>query len=590
MSESFDAVIRNGTVVDGSGSEAYTADIAISGGVIHSIGKVEGTGRTEVDATGKIVTPGFIDVHTHYDGHVTWGDTLRPSTHHGVTTVVIGNCGLGFAPCKPSQRDMLVTLMEGIEDIPRDVMTAGLPWKWETFPEFMDFLSSRSFDADVAVLVPHAAIRVYVMGERATSDGIATPEDLEQMTALVAEAVRAGAIGVATSRHYLDCGSDGKQAPHVKANREELLALARGLKLANGGIFQVIPRMVDFLAQEEIGKLGQEQFVKEELDLFREISEVSGRPLTYSLMDSSWVPGLYAHALRETQRVNDEHGTRIKPQVFPRPIGMLIGLDLSVHPFKFHPSYMQIKDLPLAERVAIMRDPEFRKKLLSEEPDNEVAGPLGMVHVHLSQQGFQLGNPPRYTLEPERSMRFEAERRGVSNFEVALDWLLEMDGRNLYAAPGGNVGSPTLDDCGVMLKDPNAIVGLGDGGAHSGFVSDASFPTTLLGYWARDRKGEGKISLPLAVNLLSYRNAEAFGMADRGLLAPGMRADLNIIDFARLDTCLPETIWDLPANERRVTQHAQGYVATMLRGEFTSLSDQSTGATPGGLVRYKNAA
>jgi N-acyl-D-amino-acid deacylase len=585
MVQAYDVVIRNGTIVDGSGREPYIADIGITGQLIGTIGKIDETGRSELDATGKIVTPGFIDPHTHYDGQVTWGKSLRPSTHHGVTTVMLGNCGVGFAPCRPDQRETLVTLMEGIEDIPEIVMTEGMPWKWETFPDYLNFIGARAFDADIAAYVPHAALRVYVMGDRAKAGEKATPEDLKEMTRLVAEAMRAGAFGVATSRNLMHRGSDGKMAPHVQSDREELLALAAGLKEAEKGVFQVIPQMIDYAERQAIATEGQAQFVKRELELFREIAELSGRPVTYSLTDAVGMSGIYEHALRETQRLNTQYGVQIKPQVFPRPIGMLIGLELSVHPFMYHSSYLQIQHLPLHERVAKMREPAFRKQLLSEEIDLVAAGDKGPMFVEVALGGFQLDDPPWYTLEPERSLRVQAEQRGVSPFEIALDWLLEKNGKNVYLAPGGNVGSPTLENVADMLEDPNIILGLGDGGAHYGSVCDAGFPTTLLGYWVRDRKDKRRISLPTAINMLTHRNADVFGMTDRGLLKPGLRADINVIDLEHLDNRLPETIFDLPANGRRVTQRASGYVATMVRGAFTQLADEPTGATPGALVR-----
>ncbi|MBB6124217.1 N-acyl-D-amino-acid deacylase family protein [Sphingobium subterraneum] len=585
MTQALDVVIRGGTVVDGSGGEPYRADVGIVGDTISVVGKIDDVGRVEVDATGQFVTPGFIDPHTHYDAQVTWSHSLRPSTYHGVTTVVMGNCGVGFAPCKPQHRDILVTLMEGIEDIPEIVMTEGMPWQWETFPNYLDFIGARAFDADVAAYLPHAALRVYVMGERAKASEKATEQDLAQMTAIVAEAVRAGAIGVSTSRNLMHRGSDGNMAPHVQSDRDELLALARGLKEAGRGVFQIIPQMIDHAAQHQVAVEGQPQFVARELALFREIAQTSGGPVTFSLTDAAWAPGIYTHALEESARVNAEHGTQIRPQIFPRPIGMLIGLDLSVHPFMYHPTYLRIKDLPVDERVAILRRPETRKQLLSEEPDTTTAGAKGAAYVSIALEGYRLGNPPRYTLGPDRSLRAEAERRNVSLFEVALDWLLDGDGTTMYLAPGGNVGSETLENVAEMLHDPNAIVGLGDGGAHYGSVCDAGFPTTLLGYWVRDRQGEGQIPLGKAINMLSRRNAELFGFMDRGLIAPGMRADLNIIDLDRIDAQMPEVVRDLPADGRRITQRAVGYTATMLRGTFTHRGDVPTGATPGGLVR-----
>lgn len=593
MTPAPDLVIRNGLVVDGSGRDAFRADVAISGGRIQSVGDVPSRGREEIDATGLIVTPGFIDIHTHYDGQATWSQSLRPSTQHGVTTVIMGNCGVGFAPCRPHQRETLVTVMEGVEDIPEVVMTEGVPWKWETFPEYLDFIAKRSFDADVAAYVPHAAIRVFVMGERARAGEPATKADLEQMTQIVAEAVRAGAIGVATSRNLMHRGSDGEPAPHVKSDREELLALARGLRQAGRGVFQVIPRLLDALAQfdDEFGLDAEAAALADrELDLLREVAEVSGRPVTFSLMDTDWAPGLYSRVLTESRRLNAQHGTEIKPQVFPRPLGILVGLELSVHPFKFHPSYLRIKHLPLAERVARLREPEFRRQLLSEEVDQEAAGPKGAVHIRFALNGFRLGEPPRYTLEKDRSLLAEAEARGVPPLEVALDWLLEKDGKNIYLAPAGNLNSPTLENVAEMLADPNVLIGLGDGGAHYGTVCDAGFPTTLLAYWVRDRRGTGRLPLPSAINLLTGRSAQFFDLHDRGRIEPGLRADINLIDLEGLDALLPETIYDLPAGGRRVTQRAKGYAATIVAGEVTYRDGVATGVTPGRLIKPERQA
>jgi N-acyl-D-aspartate/D-glutamate deacylase len=582
-----DLIIRGGRVVDGSGAAPFEADVAVDGGKIAAVGKIDGPAKQEIDARGMIVTPGFVDIHTHYDGQVTWGESLRPSTHHGVTTVVMGNCGVGFAPCRPEQRSTLVTVMEGVEDIPEVVMTAGVPWKWETFPEYLDFVGSRHYDADVAAYVPHGAIRVYVMGERAATGEPPTPEDLDKMTALVAEAVRAGAMGVGTSRTLMHQGSDGKPAPHVRSDRPEMLALAKGLKEAGAGMFQLVPRITDALLAhytELAAGADTVDFLDREMDVLREVAEASGRPLTFSLVDIPSAPRLWSETLDRVRRLN-EQGLNVTGQIYPRPVGLWIGLTLTIHPFKFHPTYLKIAHLPLAERVAELRKPEVKARLLSESMDREAAGRKGPMYMEYAINGYRLGDPPVYTLERDRSLIAEAEDRGISPYEVALEWLLEKDGENVYMAPGSNFSTPMLESVAEMLGDDHTLLGLGDGGAHYGTVCDASYATTLLSYWARDRKGDDRIPLPVVVNYLSRRNALAMGMQDRGLIAPGLRADINVIDFDGLTIHPPEVVHDLPAGGRRLTQRAKGYVATLVAGEVTQRNDEPTGARPGRLVR-----
>ena len=586
MNPPFDMVIKNGLIVDGSGGSPFRGDVAIRAGKIEAVGDVRGESREVIDATNHIVTPGFVDIHTHYDGQVTWESTLKPSTSHGVTTVVMGNCGVGFAPCRPTQRDMLVKVMEGVEDIPEIVLTAGIPWKWESFAEYLDFLSARQYDVDCAAYVPHAAIRVYVMGERAAAGQLPTQQDLSQMTELVAAAVRAGAVGVATSRTLMHCDSTGAPAPHVKSERDELLALARGLRLGGGGTFQVVPRVIDLMLKGAIAEPDDPAvaaFIRQEVALLQDIAETSGGPVSYSLTDVREAPGLHMAMLRQTEALNDR-GLDVRAQVFPRPIGLLVGLELTLHPFKHHPSYVKIAHLPLATRVERLRDPSFRRQLLSEQPDPSVASPVQLMLARRCLNAYQMGDHPNYNLDTQPSVTHEAARRQISTSEVALEWLLENDGHAILFAPAANFTGPNLDSVLEMLEHRDTLIGLGDGGAHCGALCDASYPTTVLSYWVRDRVGS-RLQLAQAVAYLSRRNALAIGLKDRGLIAPGMKADLNVIQFDKLNVLPPEVAYDLPAQGRRVLQRAEGYAATLINGIITRRNDQPTGATPGRLVR-----
>lgn len=592
MNHQPDLVIRGGCVVDGAGSEPLDADVAIQGDRIVAIGEIAHRGTREIDARGMIVTPGFVDIHTHYDGQVTWEESLRPSTSHGVTTVVMGNCGVGFAPCKPQDRKTLINLMEGVEDIPEIVMTRGVPWEWRSFSQYLDYIERRTFDADVVALLPHAPVRVFVMGERAATGEPPTRDDLRAMTAIVAGAVRAGAIGVSTSRTIMHQGADGRPAPHVRSDRDEMAALALGLRNAGGGVFQLTPRLSDATLEPHAGSennAGSPSFIAQELELLREMAEISGGPLTFSLVDIPGSPGLYRQVL-ETLTAMNGGDRRVTAQIFPRPVGLLIGLDVSINPFMFHPSYLAIRHLPLADRVATMKTPHMRSRLFAESADPIAAGRKGPMYITRALNGFRLGDPPDYTLDPSRSLLVEARSRGVEPAEVALEWLLEEEGRHIYMAPAVNFSSPDLESVWRMLTHRDTLVGLGDGGAHCGVICDAGYPTTLLSHWVRDRDGPMRLPLTSAVNFLSRRNALAFGLDDRGLIAPGMKADINVIDLANLRASPPRTVYDLPAGGRRITQAAQGYVATLVAGEITQLDGRPTGARPGRLVRGGQAS
>lgn len=591
MSETCDLLIRNGTLLDGSGADPVHADVAIVGGCIHSVGRAAAKmrARSELDASGCLVTPGFVDIHTHYDGQVTWESRLAPSSNHGVTTVLMGNCGVGFAPCRPDQHDLLIQVMEGVEDIPEVVMREGIPWEWETFPQYLDFVGRRAFDVDCAAYLPHAALRVYVMGKRAAEGDAATERELDDMSRLVTDAMRAGAMGVATSRTLLHRTSGGDLAPHVKSGRQELLALARGLRWANKGVFQLITHVQDQMLAQHVqdGDLHAQDFVSSEIALLREIVEVSGRPLSFSLVDVPEAPGVWQQVLDLVERANNE-GSAIKGQIYPRPIGLLFGLDLSLHPFSLHPSYRLIENLPLSQRVQAMRDPAVRKRILAERPDPNHRNPLQRYLVDRSLDSYQFGDPPNYDPPAESALAAVAARRGESRTAVALDWLLERDGTNILYLPINNFTGGNLDNVYRMLTHRDTLIGLGDGGAHYGMICDASFPTFLLAYWTRDRAGP-RIDLPAAVHALTQRNAVAIGLHDRGLIAPGLRADLNVIDYERLRLRMPEVRRDLPARGRRLFQTAEGYRATVVGGQVTYMDGRHTGALPGRLVRGPRA-
>jgi len=568
---SFDTVIRNGQVFDGSGGESFQADVAITDGKIVEVGKVTGHGAEEIDARGKIVTPGFVDIHTHYDGQITWEHRLSPSSYHGVTTVVMGNCGVGFAPCKSEHRDLLVHVMEGVEDIPEVVMAQGLPWNWESFPQYLDALEDRHSDMDFAAQLAHAPVRVNVMGQRGADREKPTAEEMDKMTDLVAEAIGAGAMGVTTSLSLAHRTTAGELAPTVEAEYPELLALAKGLRKAGAGVFQMIPSAT----------AGGDPVA--DMSLMRSLVEASGgRPLSYTLLNSTHMPDAHRQLMVTMEQATAD-GLPIRGQVFPRPVGVLLGLDLSFHPFRFSPSYTAIEHLPLAERVAAMCDPAMRARLLAEEPQH--SNPNFLYFVHQVDNLYALGNPPDYEPEPSQCLGEQAKRLGISSKELVYDLLLENDGANTLFLPAANYLGDSLESVQEMLEHPDTLIGLGDGGAHYGMICDSSFPTSLLAYWTRDRQRGPTLPLTWAVNALSHRNALAIGLEDRGLIAKGMKADLNVIDYNRLQLLPPSVNHDLPAGGRRLSQSAEGYELTMVSGVVTYRNGQPTAALPGRLVR-----
>ncbi|MBX3595026.1 amidohydrolase family protein [Sphingomonas sp.] len=570
----YDIVIRNGTIHDGEGGAPRVADVAIEGQVIAAIGRIDGSGREEIDATGMLVTPGFVDVHTHYDGQASWSDRLGPTSLHGVTTVVMGNCGVGFAPCRPHQRDILVEVMEGVEDVPEVVMIQGVPWNWETFPDYLDAMAERRLDVDFAAQLPHSALRVYVMGERAASFDPPTADDLARMRELTAEAIRAGAVGISTSRNMLHRTTQGAPIPSLFSEEVELNALAAGLCDAGAGVFQLIPNVDNPPA--------------EEFRLMRRIAEVARRPLSYSLMQ---LPSGDPEAWRDSidlmaQAVAD--GLPIRAQVAPRGVGTLYGLDLSFNPFMLHPSFRAIAQLPLAEKVARMRDPAFRAQLLSEQADE--SDPMTLRRIAGARESYPLGDPPNYEPDPSERVDRKAAALGKSYEEHVYDLLLERDGRALLFWPVANYRHGDSRAVREMLGDPNTVMALADGGAHYGLVCDSSFPTYFLTRWVRDASGDERFDLADGIAQLTGKPADLVGFGDRGRLKPGYKADVNVIDFDRLTLSAPEMRHDLPAGGKRLDQGAEGYVATIVSGEITYRNGAPTGALPGRLVRGQQSA
>lgn len=567
MSATPDLVIRGGTVIDGSGERPFTADVAVYRGVITEIGKVSARGRQEIDADGLLVTPGFVDIHTHYDGQVTWDSRLTPSSLHGVTTVVMGNCGVGFAPVRPDHHEMLIRLMEGVEDIPGVVLSEGLDWRWSSFPEYLDAVARVPHDIDICAQVPHGALRVFVMGERGANREPATEGEIAEMNRLMREALAAGAIGFSSSRTLNHRTSTGDPTPTLTAAEGELRGIARGLRDARAGVMEMISDFEDMDA---------------EFSTFCRMVEDSGRPMTISVAQRDHAPENWKRLLERIESAAGR-GLPMKGQVCGRPIGTLLGLQGSLHPYVACPSYREIAGKPLAERVRIMRDPEFRKRLLSEQPIK--SGRLAVNYVAKGyHKMFRLGDPPDYEPDPSQSIAAQASREGRKPEEMVYDILLENDGRELLYFPLLNYTEFNLDNARKMITHPNTVFGLGDGGAHVATICDASFPTYALTHWGRDRKSD-RLELPWLIKRQTRDTAAAVGLLDRGLLAPGMKADINVIDFNRLKLRRPYMVHDLPANGRRLMQKAEGYVATIVSGEIAYRDGEPTDALPGKLVR-----
>jgi N-acyl-D-aspartate/D-glutamate deacylase len=568
-----DLVIRGGTVYDGSGAEPYAADVAIDGDRVTLVGDVNDSGREEIDATGKIVTPGFVDIHTHFDGQVTWDPILAPSTYHGVTTIVTGNCGVGFAPCKPEQRDWLIGLMEGVEDIPGTALHEGINWEWETFPEYLDVLEGKPLAVDVATQIPHGAVRAFVMGQRGADHETASAEEVQEMAQIVGEAIEAGALGFSTSRTEKHKDSKGILTPTITAHEDELLGIASAVGATGKGVLQGISDFYDF---------------DTEFDLFKRMSKTADRPISLTIEQQDARPEWWVQLLDGISEAQAE-GVDMYGQVPPRATGVLLGLTASLNPFLLYPPYHPLADLPLEEKVAAMRDPEVKAAMLAAEPV-DMGVPLLAEILYGFHKLFLLGTPPNYEPSPEDSFAARAEREGVTVQELIYDALLVNDGKALLYHPLMNYEPGNLDHVKKMLDHPYTVFGLGDAGAHCGALCDASFPTTLIQHWGRDRSRGERIPLQTLVKMQTSETAAQVGLNDRGLLKPGYKADVNVIDFDNLTLHHPEIVYDLPAGGKRLVQKASGYEATIIAGKVAFREGESTGELNGKLIRGAQTA
>lgn len=568
MAIEFELVLRGGTVIDGTGGPPYLSDIGITGGRIAAIGRDLARGAEEIEARDKIITPGFVDVHTHYDAQATWSSRLTPSSWNGVTTVLLGNCGVGFAPCLPERRDMLVKLMEGVEDIPEVVLTEGLPWSWQSFPEFLDALAVRPYDIDIAAQVPHAALRVHVMGERGAAREPATEADRTEMARLAAEGIRAGALGFSTSRTLNHRTLAGEPTPTLNAAEAELRAIAEAVGEAGTGWLQVVS---DFDEPDA------------EFDMLRRLVAGSGRPMTITLLQNGAHPDEWRRLLDRIGDANRD-GLRMTGQVRSRPTSVLLSFELSQNPFMGRPSYKRIAHLPFPERLAALRTPAFRARLLDEAAEDDTTDRAARRAERWAQI-FPLGDPPEYEPAPEDSIAARAARVGQAADELAYDIMLQRDGRTILYLPVTNYVAGNLDVVREMMSDPHTLLGLGDGGAHVGIMCDATATSYTLTHWTRDRARGGLFPLAWAVKRLTHDNAAAIGLDDRGLIRAGRKADINVIDYDRMALRAPEMVYDMPAGGKRLIQRTDGFVATIVSGVPIYREGQPTGALPGRLVR-----
>jgi N-acyl-D-amino-acid deacylase len=575
----YDLIIRGGKIVDGTGREPYLGDVAVSNGLIAAVGEVvEGEATQVIDATDRLVTPGFVDIHTHYDGQVTWDDQMSPSSGHGVTTLVMGNCGVGFAPVRPGQEDWLIQLMEGVEDIPGTALVEGMSWGWETFPEYLDVLEQRRLSVDVGTQVAHGAVRGYVMGERGARNEPATPEDIAQMRAIVREAIEAGALGVTTSRVLGHRAMDGEPVPGTFAAHDELFALGYALRDAGTGVFELAPAGAD----------GQDVIkAPVEMAWMRKLSAEIGRPVTFAMNQVSDDPEQWRMLLNESLEACGD-GSQCYPQVAARPFGMLLGLQTH-QAFAKRPTFVALAHLPLPELVARLREPEVRAAILAEEnlpTDYSLMwdGMAAAIEGFLSRV-YPLGTIPDYEPRPEHSVIKLAKAKGVTPLELFYDLMLEDEGRAMMILPMYNYAWESHDVIREMLLHPQSVSGLSDGGAHCGMICDASIPTYMLTHWARDRSRGERLPLEFVVKKQTKDTATLYGLGDRGSLEVGLRADLNVIDFDNLRLNAPWMAHDLPAGGRRLLQDADGYDYTIVAGEVTRDHGKDTGARPGRLLR-----
>ncbi|MCO5322235.1 MAG: amidohydrolase family protein [Microthrixaceae bacterium] len=569
----FDLVISGGTVIDGTGAEPVQADVGITDGSIAEVGQGLGPARRVVDATGAVVTPGFVDIHTHYDGQATWDPFLSPSCWHGVTTVVMGNCGVGFAPVQPDRHEWLIGLMEGVEDIPGAALSVGIDWSWESFPEFLDALERTPRVLDIATQVPHGAVRAYVMGERGAANEPATPEDIEAMAQLVREGIEAGALGFSTSRTLAHRAIDGEPVPGTFAAEDELFGIGAVLGDLGTGVFELAPA----------GALGEDLAAPEkEVDWMVRLSKTIGRPVSFALTQNNADPVQWRHLL-DLVATAREGGADVRPQVHGRTVSLLLGLR-TFHPEQFTPAWgeLGIGLMDHDEQVATMSDPAVRERLITELADLE--GDEVVMGFMNPARTYMLGDPPQYEPTPDRCIATMAEAAGVSKWEVLVDALLADDGNELLNSPVLNFSDGNLDAVHEMLTDPGAVFGLGDGGAHAGQTCDASTTTFLISHWARDRQGP-KLTLAEAVHKMTGATAALYGLGDRGTLEVGKVGDVNVIDLENLQLRRPEWATDLPGGAGRLVQRADGYLATIKSGEVVAENGEFTDARPGRLLR-----
>jgi N-acyl-D-aspartate/D-glutamate deacylase len=579
----FDLKILHGTIVDGSGNPSFSANIAVRDGRIVEIGPCDGPAAKTIDASGALVTPGFVDLHCHYDGQVSWDADLAPSSLHGVTTCLLGNCGVGFAPVRPSDRERLIALMEGVEDIPGSALSEGIRWRWSSFPEYMSAVDDFPHAIDFALQVPHDPLRVFVMGDRAIAGQDATDEDIAQMRALVQEALDAGAAGFTTGRSDNHRDRSGSPTPAAEASARELEGIAAAFQGRHRGILQAVSDF-DMAA-------GDERF-DPEYDVLERMARAAGRPLALSLSQRDMAPEQWRRILARSEAARGQ-GLDVRVLVAPRGIGVMLGLEATFHPFMGFPSYKKISHLPLAERVAAMRDPAFKARILQEKSekvsgDGSAIPPLADMLLasldFVSMRMFRLGERPDYEQPLDASLCAEAQRRGCSPLEAIYDAMLEDEGHQLIYFPIFNYSGFNLDAVAEMLHHPQALPGLSDGGAHVGTICDASFPTYLLAHWVRDR-AQARFSIEHAVRMLTSDGARFLGLRDRGELRVGLRADLNVIDLDHLALLRPRLVHDLPGGGKRLLQDAIGYRATVVAGQIIAENGKLTGLRPGRLAR-----
>jgi N-acyl-D-aspartate/D-glutamate deacylase len=574
-----DLIIRGGTIVDGSGAAPYVGDIAIDGERIVEVGEVAGEGRREIDATGLLVTPGWVDIHTHYDGQATWDPVMAPSSWHGVTTAIMGNCGVGFAPVKPGQEAFLIELMEGVEDIPGSALAEGIDWKWESFPEYLDALEAKPRTIDIGTHVPHASVRAYVLGDRCNTDYQPNADEIAEMAAIVREGVEAGALGFSTSRTLLHKDLKGVHMPGTFAGSEEMLALGLSMKGLRHGVFEMV--------SDHLGDDDEWMWVKG-------FAQETGLPVTLVATSAGAYEGDKMYNIAEESR---RHGMDIRPQIAGRPTGILHGLTSSFHVFLASPTWKaKLAHLSLDERLAAMKTPEIRAALLSEDspliraaigeaPATDAALATALGSSSLLWRIFPLGERPNYEPDREHSVAGLAEAAGVAPLEMMYDLLLRDGGRELFYQPLGAYASYNFDFFRRNMEHPKVLFGLSDGGAHCGVIADAGMPTFILSYWGRDRTKGDRFPLEFLVRKLTSDTARAYGLTDRGEIKPGLLADLNVIDFEQLRLFRPEAVYDLPAGGRRLVQRAEGYRYTVKSGQVTFEDGRHTGALPGTLVR-----